>query len=362
VRTLVFSAVGGVLGLALGYYALLWLGPVLNRGKDIDFLQVAQYLPKAILPPAFRTEAKKPPAMPPAKMIADMAASEKEHTAKSESPAPVEPTTPGEAKTEKPVPPAETTAQAPAPPAEKQANFTAPAEPVKKPADTDDRYPIPASTKEPAMREPAPLDVPPAKAITENAPKAEPVHIANGPSFSAADVTAALQAAGAAEAGLVTGNLQDGKEVAHTKGVSYMAIADFAQKATFADGADATKAQQESDEFFRKLLSNAHARDEVAQIVPRWMSHPRRPQNGVFLAGSLSHGELKGSVIEYNVELSGGPKVVVIVPAADGKPLDASTKPVAVVGSIIDKPADDISGYTGNAPQVVFAKKLLPLE
>src|SRR5262249_30764342 len=149
------------------------------------------------------------------------------------------------------------TAQTPAPPAEKQANFTTPVEPPKKPADTDDRYAIPAAKNEPA-REPAPLDVPPAKAITENATKAEPVRIANGPSFTAADVTAAFQAAAAAEGGLVTGNLQDGKEVAHTKGVSYMAIADFAQKATFADSADSAKAQQEADEFFRKLLSNAH--------------------------------------------------------------------------------------------------------
>jgi hypothetical protein len=36
--------------------------------------------------------------------------------------------------------------------------------------------------------------------------------------------------------------------------------------------------------------------------------------------------------------------------------------PIAVVGSIIDKPASDIPGYKGNAPQVVFANKLLPLE
>jgi hypothetical protein len=334
---------------------------VLNRGKDIDFLNVAQYLPKAILPSAFRPDVKKPAAMPPAKMIADLAASEKQNARKSEPAAPVEPVAPPETKSEKPTPPADKTAQTPTPSAEKQANFTTPAEPSKKPADTDDRYAIPAAKNEP-MREPAPLNAPPAKSITENAPKGEPVRIANGPSFTGADVTAALQAASAAESGLVTGNLQDGKEVAHTKGVSYMAIADFAEKATFADPADGAKAQRESDEFFRKLLSNAHARDEVAQIVPRWMSHPRRPQNGVFLAGSVSRGEPKGSVFEYNVELNGGPKVVVVVPAADGSHPATGTRPVAVVGSIIDKPADEISGYTGNAPQVVFAKKLLPLE
>ena len=213
------------------------------------------------------------------------------------------------------------------------------------------------------MREPAPLDAPPAKAITETAPKAEPVRIANAPSFTAADVSTTLAAANAAEAGLVTGNLQDSKEVAHTKGASYMAIADFAEKATFADSADAAKSQQQSDEFFRKLMSNAHTRDEVAQIVPRWLSHPKRPHNGVFLAGNVKHIDIPGSVIEYTVELSGGPTVIVVVPVTDrSESIGGPKGPIAVAGSIIDKPADDIPGYKGKAPQVVFAKKLLPLE
>jgi len=148
VRTLVVSAFGGIIGLGLGYYALLWMGPVLHRGKDIDFLQVAQYLPKAILPSVFRDEVKKQPASAPPKMVADLAASEK--TAQPEQTKPAEPaTTPA---------PADSTAKAPVAPAEKQATFTAPPEPAKKAADTDDRYAIPAAKSEPAMREPAPLE------------------------------------------------------------------------------------------------------------------------------------------------------------------------------------------------------------
>jgi hypothetical protein len=352
VRTLVMSAFGGIIGLGLGYYALLWLGPVLHRGKEIDFLELAQYLPKPILPPAFRTEVKQPASQPPSKMVADLAASEK--AAKPESTEPVEPVAPPAA--------ADSTVQTPLAPAEKQATFTAPAEGAKKSTDSDNRYAIPAAKNEPAMREPASLETPPAKSITESTPKAEPVRINNAPSFTAADVSTSLAAANAAEAGLVNGNLQDGKEVAHAKGVSYMAIADLAQKATFADSADATKSQQQADEFFRKLLSNAHTRDEVAQIAPRWLSHPKRPQNGAFLAGSVSRGENKGTVVEYNVELNGGPSVVVVVPAGSGQSLETSRKPIAVVGSIVDRPADEIAGYTGKAPQVVFAKKLLPLE
>jgi hypothetical protein len=353
VRTLVVSAVGGIVGLALGYYALLWLGPALHRGREIDFLELAQYLPKSMLPQVFRTEGEQQSDQPPSKMVADLAASQE--AVKSDETPPAAPTTPPAAT--------DSTAQSPVAPAEKLATFTAPAEPAKKPADKDDRYAIPAAKNEPAMREPAPLDTPPAKAISESTSKAEPVRIKNAPSFTAADVSASLAAANAAEAGLVTGNLQDGNEVARKKGASYIAIADFAQKATFADSTDATKSSQQADEFFRKLLSDAHARDEVAQIVPRWLSHPNRAQNGVFFAGNVKHIDIPGSMIEYTVEFNGGPSVIVVVPLVDrSESIGGPKGPVAIAGSIIDKPASDIPGYKGNAPQVVFAKKLIPLE
>jgi len=83
----------------------------------------------------------------------------------------------------------------------------------------------------------------------------------------------------------------------------------------------------------------------------------------VFLAGSVKHIDVLGSVVEYTVELNGGPSVIVVVPVTDrSESIGGPKGPVAIAGSIIDKPADEIPGYKGNAPQVVFAKKLIPLE
>ncbi len=48
VRTLVMPAVCGLIGLAAGYYALLWI-----KGPQIDFLDAAKYLPKVMLPASF---------------------------------------------------------------------------------------------------------------------------------------------------------------------------------------------------------------------------------------------------------------------------------------------------------------------
>jgi len=148
VRTLVMSGVGGIFGLALGYYALLWLGPVFHRGKEIDFLDVAHYLPKAVLPSVFRTEVKQPPALPPSKMAADIAASEKDV---KQEPA---------KKLSQSRRPLRATQRRKAARSRREASgvYQPVAPPAKKSADPDDRYAIPAAKSEPAMREPAPLD------------------------------------------------------------------------------------------------------------------------------------------------------------------------------------------------------------
>jgi len=83
----------------------------------------------------------------------------------------------------------------------------------------------------------------------------------------------------------------------------------------------------------------------------------------VFFAGSVKHIDIPGSVIEYTVELNGGPSVIVVVPVTDrSESIGGPKGPVAVFGSIIDKPSSDVPGYIGKAPQVVYAKKLIPLE
>ena len=50
VRTLIGTALGGVIGLAIGYFVLLHL-----LGPDGDLLKVAQYLPDAVLPASLKS-------------------------------------------------------------------------------------------------------------------------------------------------------------------------------------------------------------------------------------------------------------------------------------------------------------------
>ncbi len=344
-RTLVMSAVGGVVGLTLGYYALLWL-----RGPDIDFLQVAKYLPNAMLPSAFQSTSRLVAAAPSFQV-------------KTES-KPAEP-----ASNESVTPPAVETAKTAAATksadtsAEKQASFTEPDTAKKATAPEDDRYATSATPAE-SSSEPAAFNAPPAMPVKESKPPSQPIHITGAPSFTANDLSAAISAGKDAEAGLVKGNLTDGHDVDRTKGFNYSILADLAQKVTFVDPTtpDSVKLQQEAENIFRSTLSTPHARDEVAQIVPKWIASPNRHEGGIFFAGTIAGHEAKGSVIEVNADLATGQSLPVLLPASAAEQLKGSSGPMAVVGWIVDKPAEHITGYTGDTPQAVFASTLIPLQ
>ncbi len=330
VRTMLVTVFGGVVGLALGYYALLWI-----RGPEIDFLDLAKYLPKSALPASFNSATTRSPEASSSNAVENLANLDAEPAAKTPDARP-----------------------------EKQAAFN---QPVAPPKDTDDAIehkPSPPAKDVAATHEPAVLEAPTAKALTGDASR-ETVHIANAPSFTTAELVAALQAARQAQPGLVNGNFSDGNDVKSTKGKSYMVLADLAQKATFAEQVAASpgiaNTIQEIDAFFRQTLSNRHTAEELVQIVPMWIASPHRKSGGIFFAGSVSHIDVRGSMVEYRVELNGGPALIVLAPSTGGS-ISGPQRPVGVVGWIVDHPAEKIKGYTGEAPQAVFAKRLLSLE
>jgi plasmid stabilization system protein ParE len=362
-RTFAMTAFGGLFGLAAGYYVLLWI-----LGPQGDFLNWANTLPKVVLPSSFAKSSRlmvsgpiKPVA--PAVPSEEPAATEPEPNSNAVAKAGDEPAkttdeTPKAA--DEAVKTADATASPGAAPAEKQASFTEPAD--AKNAPEGDRYAI--TTNKPA--EPATLDAPPAEPMKDAAPAIAraPIHITGTPTFGTTDLTAAIAAGKGAEAGLVNGNLTDGRDVARTKGLSYSILADLAQKTTFVDtaAADAAALQQEADAVYRELLATPHAREEVAQILPKWMASPNRKHAGVFFAGSVVGHEAKGSVTECNVEVGNGQSLPVIMSTATAELLNGSAAPVAVVGWIVDKPAEKVPGYTGTATQAIFAGRLVPLQ
>jgi hypothetical protein len=173
-----------------------------------------------------------------------------------------------------------------------------------------------------------------------------------------------LDAAAQALPQLLEGNFAESKQVAQAKGRSYAVLADLAQKLMFTDISQPTAAPltQNAEELFRKALADTHTRAEVAQILPRWIQSPNRKHGGVFFGGTVVSHVPAGSVIECTVQLDDGKTVTVLAPANAAEQLD-TTKPMAIVGWVVNAPKTQVSGYAGAAKSpAIWTEKLMPLE
>jgi hypothetical protein len=317
-RSLAMSAVAGVIGIALGYYSLFWIA-----GPSGDFLDVAQYLPSAILPAEFES---------PAAQLAVTTA-----------------------------PPLSNEAD----PGEMQASFNEPVAPAIDASAGDDKY-APASETDAPADEPPSFDSPAAAPLAEDAAAADVPNVLNAPSFTADELAVALRLAKEAQPGLVAGDLDDSKEAQRAKGFGYSLLCDLAQKVAFVDKSSRADyiapLEDEASTLVRQTLADAHTREEVARIVPKWIASANRKHGGVFFAGTLSSGADKGSVVQCAVELEGGTALTVLVPHAQAERLADFVSPVGIVGWITDKPAEQIAGYTGDVAQAIFVSRIIPLE
>jgi hypothetical protein len=307
VRTLTGIVVFGIVGIGLGALVLMW-----TLGPEGDVLNVAQYLPAAILPAEFSSPSA---------------------TLAGASPRRVDPNT-------------------------ETASFDS----SETTAKSDNQSILDDVTAMQAGNEPAqftPSDATPLAA--DNAPQ-----ISGAPAYTADELAVSLKTAKVAQPGLVEGDLHDGKQVQHAKGYSYSMLCDLADKLTFAEAGSRPEyleaLQREADALFRTTLADAHTRGDVALIVPRWLSFANRPDGGVFFAGEISQQIGKGSVLECQVDLGAGEPLTILVPKSRAELLDHATGPVAVVGSIVDSPAQNVAGYEGDATQAVWVGQILPLE
>jgi hypothetical protein len=344
------TVVGGLVGLAIGYYVLMWL-----RGPDIDVLNVAQYLPESMLPSSFQS--KTPQVALTAPTTAPQAPAPAETAEDAATPAETAEVTES-AESEPSTDTAATPSESSTPPAEGVETASASA--------VGDRYATesaqPATESTPAeipASEPAVLEPPAAAPLADGGPGATPATVANAPSFTATDVEASLAAAKEAQPKLMAGSLTDSDAVKTAKGKAYLALADLSQKVTFASQAEAAVSQ--ADELFKTTLADEHTRTELAQIAPKWISFGKRSHNGVFFAGSLGAPENKGSVIESVCELAPGKSVTLLVPTALASQL-TSGQQIGVIGWIVDGPVDHVSGYTGSAQQAIFVGRLVALQ
>ena len=175
------------------------------------------------------------------------------------------------------------------------------------------------------------------------------------PLFTITEFAAALAKARKAESGLVTGDGSD-PAVRKVKGFSYKELCDLAQIVTFCDDASAadrlTQIEHDSTDLFQRVLATPHTRAMKSHKSPTSGSIPPIANTAASSCpGKIHGGEIAGDMYEYGLSTEAGGEVKILVP----KPLDthlaADGKSVGIVGSIIDQPAQKISGYIGNSPR-----------
>jgi hypothetical protein len=325
-RTLVGTALGALLGLSLGYFILLYaLGP------EGDLLQVAKYIPSAVLPKSFHHElAPIADAGRPSPTVQE-ATAEPANAAPSEESANI----PAGFTEESPARPEKVTAVEPA---------------------GDDRY----------SSEPAPLEEPAAAPIETEAPiTAIPPLPIRGPTITVDQLATALEAGKAAQTGLVTGDLSDAA-FRRAKGASYEKLSALAEALTFVDPSSPSIESQDAADgagrLFREILSDAHTRNEIARIVSIWINSPHRKNSGIFLAGTISGGQIAGDVYEYKLATEAGGDLTILMHEPLDPSVESSDRPVGIVGTIVENPRDTVTGYQGTAERAIWGARTIPLD
>ena len=176
---------------------------------------------------------------------------------------------------------------------------------------------------------------------------------------------AALKAGKAAQAGLVTGDLSEAS-VRRTKGMCFAKLCDLAEALTFVDrslaSVESEQAVEGADRLFRETLADAHTRNEVARIAEIWIDSPHRGHGGIFLAGTLSGGQIAGDVYEYELTTEGSGKLTLLIEEPIDPMVESSGHPVGIVGSIVENPADGVAGYRGTAERAIWVARAIPLD
>lgn len=191
------------------------------------------------------------------------------------------------------------------------------------------------------------------------------VGLANAPTYSVADLNAAIGPAVSAGQGFATGTMSDPEQV-KTMGQHYARLCYLAQVLTLfdPDSSDPSRmtAELEAADVFKRMFIEGRPREESRQIAGPWIGWTGRPHGGVFFVGKPQGMSLPGQVVQYDFQLGETTVPVLMADKLDTtRFLTAGAMEIGVLGVVVENPRQWIVGYEGDAERVVWARKTLPL-
>lgn len=322
-------AAGAVIGLGLGYYILLWLG-----GARADFLELRDKLPRWLVPPARSNHVQKPrrSAKPD---------NERGLTQRADAPRKA---AAGKAK----IP--DTAEASPRDPIELVSGHT----PVDAGGtDSDDSPPGPLNYSTCTTDQLAE-----ALNAVESALGCE---VCGGTGYVTQEVGGGDSAAIPRRARCPQCK---GKAAGTLTSAVFDRYCELAQVVTFLKPTADDPPIEEFRSAVKLFLLRVGADHDKAQVAGRLagrrLGDPKRQGNGVLLLGTVQEAVQEGDLFRITLVLFGAPKTVNVLSFRAPQPPFSPHDQVAILGSIIDNPRENIGGYSGELSQIVWGG--LPLK
>jgi hypothetical protein len=141
-------------------------------------------------------------------------------------------------------------------------------------------------------------------------------------------------------------------------GPAYMTIASLAERYTLIDPAaqrnELVTKQIAAKNIFRGLVGKPERRADLATVAARWLQHERRLNQGVILVGRVTELIPQGKWTQYNISVPLGDSFVTAHVLMERVQFSAGDE-IAVVGAILQRPAEQLVHYEGTAAPVVVA-------
>jgi hypothetical protein len=363
VGTLIGVVGGGVVGTALAYFIVLWIG-----GPEKDFLELGRKLPKWMVPAAFHEPAARVAtsfdSAPSINDVADMrrSADVSEPQLKINVPELNTDKNSGTA-TKLPFETDDNTAEledsGPASPEEMLDDLTSTDPKIDPLLPTDIPAPElpngdatkPTTDDELEMDENADE-----QDIGDVADPANALKLPDAPEYTAADFQSALETVTAAHADLAAAVAEQSADIKKTKGQFYRNLYRLAEVMTFTPETDTLSA----DGLLTQLAADTEMHTEIGKAGMAWFTldpAKRKGDTGIVLAGKIEAVSKKeGATILKLAPAGGGASVSIVVPRSITVRLGS---PYLVCGTIVESAAEKLPQLDLAVPTVVWLGDLL---
>ena len=155
-----------------------------------------------------------------------------------------------------------------------------------------------------------------------------------------------------------------GKPLANLTVAAFDRLCDLAEIVTFVqfDQDDPHRDEcRRAAEAIAMAVGSQRDRVEIAgRLAGARLDESQRQSNGIVLAGTVQRAESEGDLFVIQIMLFGSGKPVTVISRQPPEPLVQRRDRLVVLGSIVDSPRDNLAGYAGNLSQVVWGG--LPLK